>query len=448
MKKWEKVIFIFLFATLIIVSIIAFLFWEEIKRFEPTVYYYVPPPKSFIYTDEELKYGIEKYLRETVEKEKKRLIESKNSFIYADLKDMKISLYKEGEKFKVFPIQAKGADWFWGETPPGVYSVGFKTRLHFSSVARVWMPYAVQYFGNYFIHGWPYDRRGRPLSLGVSGGCIRLLTKDAAVLFEFAKENMPILVFDEKTPPPLPALIPSNKEILPPEIKSQSFLVADLDTGEILLSKEIDSEIYAGPLVKGMLALTASETVNLEKRIIARSWMLKDIREGLIVLGKNYRGYDLLHPLLSQSSKEAALVLTHFLNPEIFVNLMNTKAKGIGMKNTNFVDVIGISKENKTTLSDAARMMRYLKDYKIFILNISQKLTGKGENHKETSFLVLEMGRVKNCQTASKKEILSNGVRTIFIGIANSSNAKQDLKNILIWLNTNFGLGPIKKDIK
>ncbi len=445
MKKWDKIIFIFLITVLSIVSIIAFLLWREIRRFEPEVYYYVPPERSFVYTKEEFtKFGIEDYLRETIETEKTKLIKGKNSFIDVDLKEMKLTLYKEGEKFKVFPIQGKGAEWFWGETPPGVYSTGFRAQLHFSSVARVWMPYAIQYYGNYFIHGWPYDKAGRLLRPGPSGGCIRLRSEDAVVVFEFAEAGMPILIFDEKTTPPLPALIPINKELLPPEIKSQAFLIAALDTGEILLSREIDSQIYAGPAVKGMLALAASNSVNLNKRVIARTWMFEGIsREGLIIPGKSYRGYDLLHPLLWQSSKEAALVLSRFLTPDGFVALMNKKAKGIGMKNTNFVDVTGVSKENVTTIYDVARMMRYIKDYRKFILDVSQKLTGAGENGRETTFTVLEMSPVRNEQISNSEETLGDSARFIFVGIADSPNVKEDLKNILIWLDNNFALSQL-----
>ena len=416
MKKEEKIAFILLIIVLLIVSIITFLLWRQQE-----VYYYVPPEKSFIYNDGELQYGIEKHLREAVETEIVKLIKDKNSFIYVDLKDMQLTLYKEGEILRVFPIQAKGAEWFWGETPPGVYSAGFMARLHFSSAARVWMPYAIQYYGNYFIHGWPYDRAGKPLSLGVSGGCIRLRTEDAAVVFEFVKDNMPILIFDEKTASPLPALISTEKEISPPDIKGQSFLVADLDTGEILLNNGAKSEIYAGSSVKEMLALTASDNVDLEKRIIAKTWMFAEgVEEKIIIPGKSYRGYDLLSPLLLQSSNTAALVLSRFLTAEEFVKRMNAKAKGIGMKNTNFADVTGVSEENITTLYDAAKMMRYIKDYRNFILGIGRE--------KEEIFKVLEMKTPENLS------------RFIFIGVANSLDLGADLENITLWLNDNFNL--------
>lgn len=432
----QKVILGLLILALLAVSAIAFLFWQRLKSFEPNVYYYVPPQKSFIYTEEELKYGIEKYLREAVEKEWVKLINEKKNFIYADLKKMELSLYKGGEKFKVFPIKSKGAEWFWGETPPGVYSAGYKIRLHSSSKTGVWMPYAIQYYGNYFIHGWPYDKEGRLLEPGPSGGCIRLQTEDAAVVFEFVQMGTPILIFDEKIIEFLPALRARDKEISPLKINSQAFLVADLDTGEIILNQEADSQIHAGPAATyGMLALASSDSVNLERTIIAKDWMITGIGEKIIVAGKSYKGYDLLKPLLSFSSKEAALVLSRFLNPEKFVALMNDKAKGIGMKNTSFADVTGTSKENITTLYDVAKMFRYIKDYRKFIFDINQEWHGLAENESETIFAYL------------KAETSDNVIRSIFIGLTGSQSSKEDLKNILLWLESNFDL-KLKKGLK
>ena len=428
----QKFIFIFLITLFLLVSAIAFFLWQKVKKFEPEVYYYVPPETSFIYNEEEFKYGLEKYLREAIETEMAKLIKNKESFIYANLKNMELALYKEGEKLRVFPVQGKGAEWFWGETPAGIYSVGFKSRLHFSTAARVWMPYAIQYYGNYFIHGWPYDRAGRLLSPGPSGGCIRLNTQEAAAVFEFAQLGMPILVFDERIPRVLPAIASNKAEIISPETNAQFLLAADLDTGEILLSKEADSEIFAGPAVYGMLALVASDAVNLDKRIVARDWMTAGVGEKIIVPGRTYKGYDLLKPLLLQSSKEAALVLSRFITAEKFVDLMNEKTKGIGMKNTVFADVVGAAKENTTTLFDVARMMRYIKDYRKFILNISNELSGRAENETKSIFLTQEM-----------KAFSDDASRFIFIGIVNSFDPKEDLKNINEWLENNFSLKKI-----
>lgn len=431
---WYKITIVFLILVLFFISAGLWWLWLKIQKSEPEVYYYVPPERSFIYGEEELtEFGFEEYIQERITIEKTKLIERKKDFINLDLKEMKLTLYKEGEISETFPVQSKGREGSWWETAPGVYFVGDKVVKHFSTIAQVWMPYAVQFYGNFFIHGWPYDTAGRTLLPGPSGGCVRLRTKDAAVVFEFAERGMPVLVFDQKPVIPLPALLPSEVIVSPPNIKVQAFMVADLDTGEMLLTKEINSEIYSGPVIPGMLTLTASETINLGKRILARDWMIEGIGEQIIVPGRSYRAYDLLYPLLLQSSQEAALVLSRFFTPEYFVATMNAKAQAIGMNNTHFVDLTGISKENQTTLYDIARMMRYINDYRGFIFEISRELKGPAETDKETLFTVLKMNPDKISQD-------SNETRTIFIALANSLDIKEDFENILAWLNNNFGL--------
>ena len=98
----------------------------------------------------------------------------------------------------------------------------------------------------------------------------------------------------------LPALVSTKKELSLPDIKGEYLLVADLDTREILLNKEATSEIYVNQVTKIMLALAASDNVDLEKRIVARKWMFAEFEEGIMVPQKSYVGYDLLSPLLLQ----------------------------------------------------------------------------------------------------------------------------------------------------
>jgi lipoprotein-anchoring transpeptidase ErfK/SrfK len=424
----SKIIFIFLITALLAVSAIAFSFWQEIQKFEPKVYYHVPANRSFFRQPADLKHDLENRLLGIVRSERSELIEKKKSFIYADLEKMELILYRDGEEFKNFPIRAIGADWFWGETPPGIYSVEDKSTLSFSSIANVWMPYAIQYYGNYLIHGWPFHRDGRLIVSEVSGGCIRLNTKDAAVVFEFAQIGMPILVFDEIIRPPMPALIPTEKEILPPNINGQAFLAADLQTGEIIFSKEADSQFYADSAARVMFALALAQSVNLERTIVARSWMFEDVNEGIIIPGKRYRGHELLSLLLLNSSKEAALVLSRFITAEEFVRRMNSKAKGIGMENSHFVDITGTSRNNAITLNDMAKMMRFIKDYRNFILDISSQWRSAGKNEKETVFKLLEMKAPENLS------------RFIFIGVINSASLQADLENISSWLENNLHL--------
>ncbi len=417
-----KIIILFLFIFLAVVSV---------KFFYPQepVFYYVPPERSFIYSSDEFsEFGFEEYIKEKITTERENLISSKRSFIYLDLKQMEITLYEEGSSFEVFEVKGKGKIGSYWETAPGVYFVGDKLATHFSTIANVWMPYATQFYGNFFIHGWPFDRAGRPLPLGSSGGCIRLQTADAIIVYQFAERGMPVLIFEEKLIPPLPALVNNSDIDAFIDIKSEGLLVADINTGETLLGKDVESEIYAGPLSLGMMALTGSEMVTLGRRITARYWMFEGIGENIIIPGRSYQGHQLIDVMISKSSQEAALTFSRFLTPEAFLGAMNVKAQSIGMNNTNFVDVIGRSSDNRTTLYDIAKMMRYIHQYRGFIVEGGKEIKGPGEGETESLFTVYKM----------KKE--GDVDRNIIIAIANSPDLKSDLENIFLWLEKNIGL--------
>ncbi len=433
MKKNLYIIICLLLLMLFLASAtLCFFLWQEIKNFEPNVFYKVPTERSFIYNEknsEEL--GIENYLLERVTIKRNEFIQEERDFIDVNLKKMELTLYQGGEFLEVFDIQSKGRKDSWWETAPGVYFVGDKLVKHFSSISRVWMPYAIQFYGNFFIHGWPYYTSGQPLALGPSGGCVRLKTEDAAIVFDFVERGMPVLVFDQKDEIYLEAL-KIDFENFPFDIISQSALIADLDTGEIILSKEIESEISANLLIGGMFALALSEVVSSDKRLVARDWMFQGIRENIIIPGRSYRVHDLLDILLKKHSQEAVSVLIRFINEEYFLELMNIKARAIGMNNTFFDDITGQSKKNKTTLYDTVKLAKYIKDYRGFIFEMS---IPNEKMNKEIENIIGFLSGINNQEQESVIIIWQTGLeRNIFIGLGNSLEIEEDIEKVIFWL--------------
>ncbi len=115
-------------------------------------------------------------------------------YIYVNLKNMEITLYHDDMsvlKFPVLSIRAIGSKF---DTPKGLFKIGTKEQLHFSSIGHVWMPYSMQFSGDFFIHGWPYYPDGTPVPQGYSGGCVRLSDEVAKAVYEFASIGMPVLI--------------------------------------------------------------------------------------------------------------------------------------------------------------------------------------------------------------------------------------------------------------
>ena len=111
----------------------------------------------------------------------------KENMIIADLKNMKISLIENGKVKESFGIVSKGKPGSYYETPAGDYKIESKFTNKFSNLGEVYMPYAMQFYGNFFIHGIPYYPDGTRVSTSYSGGCIRLQDADAKKIFEFSK---------------------------------------------------------------------------------------------------------------------------------------------------------------------------------------------------------------------------------------------------------------------
>ena len=106
--------------------------------------------------------------------------------IYIDLQNMTVSL-QDGEKIiKTFNIVTKGKPGSYYQTPAGNYTVQLKEEKHYSSLGHVYMPYSMQFFGNFFIHGIPYYADGTRVTSSYSGGCIRMLDADAIEIYTFA----------------------------------------------------------------------------------------------------------------------------------------------------------------------------------------------------------------------------------------------------------------------
>src|SRR5262249_18797262 len=160
---------------------------------------------------------------------------------------MKLYLYDNGFAVATYDIKSKGKKGSRWETPTGLYSVETKEENHFSSIGQVNMPYSMEFFGNFFIHGWPTEPDGTPVPEGYSGGCIRLSTDDAEKVFNFADRSTPIFVWNGDTASSTPFAV-TNKPM--PKISAKAFLVADIQSGKVYAEKDAQEALPIASLTK------------------------------------------------------------------------------------------------------------------------------------------------------------------------------------------------------
>lgn len=307
------------------------------------------------------------------EKVKQQFVNDKASFIVADLHTMQLTLYQEGLVALNVPIVAKGKVGSWWETPAGLYKVETREENHFSSFGQVYMPWSLDFQGNFFIHGIPYYPDGKEVSSSYSGGCIRLATEDAHALYEFAKVGMPVLVYNS------PSKIDSfTYRFKTPDIEATTFAAADLGDGTILAGDNVSVQLPIASVTKLMTALVAVEYLNLENSIVVPQSALVSSVVPRLAAGHSYRIYDLLILMLTESSNEAAEALASALGREQFVSLMNKKATAIGMQHTSFIDPSGLGVGNSSTAEDLFTLIKYLYQSRRFILDVTNDTYEKG----------------------------------------------------------------------
>lgn len=390
----------------------------------------------------------------SIDYEINQYISQKQNFVEIDLTKMKVSLYKEGEVIKTFKVLTKGREGSWWETPTGKYKIISKEENHFSSIGKVWMPWSMQFYGNFFIHGWPYHQNGEEVSSSYSGGCVRVSTEDAKEIYEFVEKNTTIFLKDEEDPKQFGTLNKIN-DFKAPTLDVKSFLISNLATEEVILEKNSKEVLPIASLTKLMTGVVSSELIYLGRSIHIDQNILSSSQNTFNpTKGENYIAFDLLYPLLMQSSNEASRILADFIGRNYFIDNMNKKAISLSMNNTNFGDTSGELASNTSNTEDLSKLLRYIYFKRKFILDITKgkqdyRFEGrKLDNLKNFNELIEEekLVGIKNGKTTSAKETIAGvwefetktGKVPISIIILGSEDRERDTETLIDWLKQNF----------
>ena len=297
---------------------------------------------------------------------KNQLVAEGATFIEADLTAMVLRVYKEGQVAHTVPILTKGREGSWWETPAGVYRIEWKSKNHFSSFGRVYSPWSMAFQGNFFIHGWPYYPDGTPVSSQFSGGCIRLSDEDAKAVYDLVEVGTPVIVFEQDSEDDGFDYVKKR-----PDVTAEAFLAADLRSNSVLAEKDSKKNVPTSSLAKFVTALVAAEHLNLDKAVRIAPSMIVETSRPRLVPGQSVQAFQLLYPLLMESSNEAAEAFAQNVGLVRFVDLMNRKAAAIGMTATQFADPAGRTPESVSTAEDLFVLLKYIHNNRSFVLKIS-----------------------------------------------------------------------------
>lgn len=146
--------------------------------------------------------------------------------------------------------------------------------------------------------------------------------------------------------------------------KATSTIAMDLDTGRILYGNNINEKRLIASITKVLTAIIVLETTDIEKEIEVGQEVLKMYGTNIYIEpGEKITIKDLLYGLLLRSGNDAAVALAVATSgsEEKFVELMNKKAKEIGMHNSTFKNPHGLDEDTKnySTAYDMALLSKY-----------------------------------------------------------------------------------------
>jgi poly-gamma-glutamate synthesis protein (capsule biosynthesis protein) len=240
-----------------------------------------------------------------------------------------------------------------------------------------------------------------------------------------------------------------------PKLSAKAFLVGDLDTGEVILSKNQDKKYPIASVTKLMtgaithLIMSEKDMVTINKEALSTYG-----KNGELKLGEKIKASDLVYPLLLESSNDAAEALALFFERENFLTKMNSLAEKLKMENTFYEDPSGLSPNNLSTVSDIFKLTGYIKHKQPEILEITNKKTYSNLNHtwlNISQFLRKDgyAGGKSGYTDMAKQTVVSvfslplgeNTNRPIAIVLLQSTDRKKDVEKILQYLKKNIYYG-------
>lgn len=173
-----------------------------------------------------------------------------------------------------------------------------------------------------------------------------------------------ILVLTSSISLPVSAFTPTSFEV-----RAESAVLISLDTGETLYEKNTDERRYPASLTKVMTAMLLIENSNdLDNDIITVSENVVNsmLGTGLVIAnlksGEQVSVRNMLHMLLISSAADASVAIAEYVSgsESAFVELMNERAKELGMNSTHFVNTHGAhDPDHYTTAGDIAILAKY-----------------------------------------------------------------------------------------
>lgn len=251
------------------------------------------------------------------------------------------------------------------------------------------------------------------------------------------------------------------------QLNSRIALIYDRSSGRIIFEKNGNKQTPMASTTKIMTAIVVLENTNL-KNIVTVDSKSASIGGSRLGLKRNDKVTvnDLLYGLMLRSGNDAASALAIYIGGSIqnFAEMMNNKAKELGLKNTHFVVPHGLdNKDHYTTAYELAKITDYALKNETFKKIVSTSSTsininGVPRQITNTNKLLNNVSGVYGVKTgftngagrclvtACKKNKMD--IITVIIGADTSKIRTEDTKKLINYVEDKFELIDIKQIIE
>jgi len=145
---------------------------------------------------------------------------------------------------------------------------------------------------------------------------------------------------------------------------ASSYILMDMDSKNIIQSKNKDTPMLIASITKIMTCILAIENGNLDDLVVVDDVIKESYGSGIYIsVGEEIMLRDLLYGLMLRSGNDAALMIAKYISGSVdeFVELMNKKAKELGMNRSIFNNPSGLDNDigNLSTVYDMAILTSY-----------------------------------------------------------------------------------------
>ena len=299
-----------------------------------------------------------------------------------------------------------------------------------------------------------------------------MLTRRTALLSSAALLSAPALAQQPRKPPATPGQTrpsrrktesvptgsPADTPLGPVDTAARWAYAMDFDTGATLMEKQADDEMPPSSMTKLMTIYLVYERLQQGKMklddellVSERAWKMGGSKM-FVQVGTQVKVEDLIRGVIVQSGNDAAIVLAEAIggSEDGFVEIMNAKAKELGLTHTNFRNCTGWPEADQHMSARdiahlAAAIIRQFPEYYHYDAEKTFKYNGIEQGNRNP---MVQKGTADGLKTghteaggyglvASSKR---NGRRVILVlnGMASMHERAEEAERLMDWCFFNF----------